>query len=98
MASDKRGMNFSIGDHYRNHRSSQVNIRLYLVFFRYLPFYSLDARRIWCSQKAIHQENPMPYVTRSLEQNLPRTSDNTRITPPGHIYRYWCFPYLKSPI
>jgi len=32
MASNKRGMDFSIGEHYRNHRSSQVNTRLYLVF------------------------------------------------------------------
>ncbi len=32
MASDERGMDFSIGDHYENHRSSWVNTRLYLVF------------------------------------------------------------------
>ena len=31
MASDERGMNFSIEDHYGNHRGSQVKIRLYLV-------------------------------------------------------------------
>ena len=32
MASDKRGTNISIEDHYGNHRGSRVNIRLYLVF------------------------------------------------------------------
>ncbi len=32
MASDERGTDFSIRDHYENHRSSWVNIRLYLVF------------------------------------------------------------------
>ena len=32
MASDKRGMDYSIGDQYRKHRSSWVNIRLNLVF------------------------------------------------------------------
>ena len=31
MASDERGTNFSIEDHYGNHRGSRVNIRLYLV-------------------------------------------------------------------
>jgi len=37
MASERRGTDFSIEDHYGNHRSSQVNIRLYLVF----PIYPL---------------------------------------------------------
>src|SRR5258707_7723933 len=32
MASDERGMDFSIQDHYGNYRGSRVNIRLYLVF------------------------------------------------------------------
>ncbi len=32
MASDERGMDFYIGDHYRKYRGSWVNIRLYLVF------------------------------------------------------------------
>ena len=31
MASDERGMDFSIEDHYGNHRDSWVNIRLHLV-------------------------------------------------------------------
>ena len=40
MASDGRGTDFSIGDHYRKHRSSWVNIRLHLVFLisSLLPF------------------------------------------------------------
>src|SRR5258705_3627751 len=67
-------------------------------FCRYLPFYSPDSGRIWYSRKAIYQENPTPYVTRSLEQNSPRTSDNTGIAPPGHIYGYWRLPYWESPI
>src|SRR5258708_13077113 len=45
------------------------------------------------SRKAIHQENPTPYVTRSLKQNSLRTSDNTGIAPPGHIDGYWHLPY-----
>src|SRR6266436_7074302 len=65
-------------------------------FFRYLPFYSSDSGRIWYSRKAIHQENPTLYVTRSLEQNSPRTSDNTGIAPPGYIHGYWCLPYGES--
>src|SRR5258708_23197950 len=32
MASDERGTDFSIQDHYGNYRGSQVNIRLHLVF------------------------------------------------------------------
>ncbi len=32
MASDKRGTDYSIGDHYRKYRGSQVNIRLHLDF------------------------------------------------------------------
>jgi len=32
MASDRRGMDFSIGDHYGNYRGSWVNLRLHLVF------------------------------------------------------------------
>src|SRR5260221_14004707 len=67
-------------------------------FFRYLPFYSSDSGQIWYSRKAIHQENPTPYVTRSLEQNSPRTSDNAGIAPPGHIYGYWHLPYGESSI
>src|SRR6266436_7980741 len=67
-------------------------------FFRYLPFYLSDSGRIWYSRKAIHQENPTPYVTRSLEQNSPRTSDNTGIASPGHIDGYWRLPYGEFPI
>src|SRR5260221_1894741 len=67
-------------------------------FFRYLLFHSSDAGQIWYSRKAIHQENPTPYVTRSLEQNSLRTSDNTGITPPGHIDGYWHLPYGEFPI
>src|SRR6266436_6172598 len=67
-------------------------------FFRYLPFHSSDSGRIWHSRKAIHQENPTPYVTRSLEQNSLRTSDNTGIAPPGHIDGYWRLPYGEFPI
>src|SRR5258708_10805183 len=50
------------------------------------------------SRKAIHQENPTPDVTRSLEQNSLRTSDNTGIAPPGHIDGYWRLPYGEFPI
>ena len=32
MASDGRGTDFSIRDHYGNYRSSRVNLRLHLVF------------------------------------------------------------------
>ena len=32
MASEERGTDFSIEDHYRKYRGSQVNIRLHLVF------------------------------------------------------------------
>ncbi len=32
MASDERGTDYSIGDHYRKYRSSWVSIRLHLVF------------------------------------------------------------------
>src|SRR6266436_4129223 len=32
MASHGRGTDFSIQDHYENYRSSQVNLRLHLVF------------------------------------------------------------------
>src|SRR5258705_9261945 len=67
-------------------------------FCRYLPFYSSDSGRIWYSRKALHQENPTPYVTRSLEQNSPRTSDNTGIALPGHIDGYWRLPYGESSI
>src|SRR5258705_12628492 len=67
-------------------------------FCRYLPFYSSDSGRIWYSRKAIHQENPTPYVARSLEQNSPRTSDNTGNASPGYIYGYWHFPYGESSI
>src|SRR5258708_9890349 len=67
-------------------------------FCRYLPFYSSDSGCIWYSRKAIHQENPTPYVTRSLEQNSPRTSDNTGIAPPGYIHGYWRLPYGEFPI
>src|SRR5258708_9456912 len=67
-------------------------------FFRYLLFYSSDSGRIWNSRKAIHQENPTPYVSRSLEQNSLRTSDNTRIAPPGHIDGYCHLPYREFTI
>src|SRR5258706_12585606 len=66
-------------------------------FFRYLPFHSSDSGRIWHSRKAIHQENSTPYITRSLEQNSLRTSDNTGIAPPGHIDGYWHLPYGEFP-
>ncbi len=32
MASDERGTEFSIEDHYRKYRGSRVNIRLHIVF------------------------------------------------------------------
>src|SRR5258705_10467916 len=69
-----------------------------ILFFRYLPFYSSGAGQIWYSRKAIHQENPTPYVARSLEQNSPRTSDNTGNASPGYIYGYWRFPHGESSI
>src|SRR5258708_36020555 len=67
-------------------------------FFRYLLFYSSDSGRIWYSRKAIHQENPTPKVSRSLEQNSLRTLDNTGIAPPRHIDGYWHLPYGEFPI
>src|SRR5258708_31927542 len=67
-------------------------------FFRYLPFHSSDSGRIWYSRKAVHQGNPTPWVSRSLEQNSLRTSDNTGIAPPGHIDGYWYLPYAEFPI
>src|SRR5258708_26875659 len=97
MPSHGRGTDFSIQDQYGNYRGSRVNIRLHLVF-RYLPFYSSDSGHIWYSQKAIHQENPTPYITRSLEQNSPRTSYNTGIAPPGYIHGYLCLPSVESSI
>ncbi len=32
MASDGRGTDFPIQDHYRNYRGSRVNLRLHLIF------------------------------------------------------------------
>ncbi len=43
IASDERGMDFSIGDHYGKHRSSWVNIRLHLVS----PISSLTLYGFW---------------------------------------------------
>src|SRR5258708_38410890 len=97
MGSHGRGTDFSIQDHYGNYRDSRANLRLYLVF-RYLLFHSSDSGRIWYSRKAIYQENPTPYVTRGLEQNSLRTSDNTGIASPGHIDGYWHLPYGEFPI
>ena len=43
MASDERGTDFSIQDHYGNYWSSWVNIRLHLVF----PISSLPLIGFW---------------------------------------------------
>ena len=54
MASDERGMDYSIGDHNRNHRSSWVNITLYLVF----PISSLPHFGFWTSLVLTESRSP----------------------------------------
>src|SRR5258708_13494051 len=62
IASDERGMDFPIEDHYGNYRGSWVNLRLYLVF----PISSLLLLGFWTNLvlTEIHspgESNPVCY-------------------------------------
>ena|SRR5258707_5151931 len=81
MASDRRGRDFSIEDHNRNYRSSWVNIRLHLVFLiSFLILIGFQTNLVLTESHSPGESNTIG--SRSLEQNLPRTLDNTGIAPP----------------
>ncbi len=54
MASHGRGTDISIGDHYGNHRSSRVNLRLHLVF----PISSLLLIGFWTNLVLAESHSP----------------------------------------
>jgi len=54
MASHRRGMDYSIQDHYGNYRGSWVNLRLYLVF----PISSLLLIGFWTNLVLTESHSP----------------------------------------
>src|SRR5258708_20239376 len=97
MASHRRGMDFSIHDHYGNYRGSQVNLRLYLVLLiSPLLLIGFWTNLILTESHLPGESNAVCY--RKFGAELARTSDNTALSPPRNIYDYWCLPYWESPI
>jgi hypothetical protein len=63
MASDERGTNISIEDHYGNHRGSRVNIRLYLVLpISPLPLIEFRTNLVLTESSSSGESNAVPCV------------------------------------